>query len=283
MLSPLTSSCDRNMIYFTVAVGLSPEDNSRLIPSFEKADYENICLDLSSLDWSSLTTSRKDDIQQLYNSILEELLRTIDCYISCYKKRFNLKMPFHSKKLLKRKSQIYKQSKTDDSAKKLYKQVSKEYDKAIIQWYDHVESKICDKRNSKSFYAFTNRKFKSRSFIPPLKTESGNLAISDIDKADVLNSVFHSVFISDDGNDLHLNYLSSIVTMSNIEITAEDIVFALAKLPSKVSRTPDGIPSYFLKRVVPCLINVLCYLFNLGIKNVVLHYQWKQANCYSYS
>ena len=198
-------------------------------------------------------------------------------------KAFQPEHAFPFEKVVKKKiSDLQKKSKTDDSTKKLYKQVSKEYDKAIIQWYD-VESKICDKRNSKSFYAFTNRKFKSRSFIPPLKTESGNLAISDIDKADVLNSVFHSVFISDDGNDLHLNYLSSIVTMSNIEITAEDIVFALAKLPSKVSRTPNGIPSYFLKRVVPCLINVLCYLFNLGIKNVVLHYQWKQANCYSYS
>ena len=53
---------------------------------------------------------------------------------------------------------------------------------------------------------------------------------------------FKVFFFSDDGNDLHLNHLSCIVNMSNIEISAEEIMFALAKLPSKVSRTPDGIP-----------------------------------------
>ena len=98
--------------------------------------------------------------------------------------------------MLKRKSLIYKQSKTDDFAKKLHKQVSKEYDRAISHWYDHVESKtICDKRNSKSFHAFTNKKLKSKSFISLLKTESGDLATSAIDKADVLNSVFQSVLL----------------------------------------------------------------------------------------
>ena len=150
------------------------------------------------------------------------------------KKRFNREMPYHLKKLLKRNFQVYKQSKTDDSAQKLYKQVSKKYDRAFSQWYDHVESKICHKRNSKSFYAYKNIKLKSRSFISPLKTESGNLAISDTDEADVLNSVFQSVFLSDDGNDLHLNHLSSIVNMSNMVafIMLKDIMFALAKLPS---------------------------------------------------
>ena len=34
---------------------------------------------------------------------------------------------------------------------------------------------------------------------------------------------------------------------------------------------------HFLKRVAPCLIDVLCYLFNLRIEHAVLPYQWKQA------
>ena len=56
--SPPTSTCDHNMISFTVTVGLPPEDNFQLIPNFEKADYENTRLDLTGF-----ITSRSDDIQ----------------------------------------------------------------------------------------------------------------------------------------------------------------------------------------------------------------------------
>ena len=48
---------------------------------------------------------------------------------------------------------------------------------------DHVEPAICDQQNPMSFYAFTNKKPKGHSFIPLLITDSGDMAISDLDKA----------------------------------------------------------------------------------------------------
>ena len=65
--------------------------------------------------------------------------------------------------------------------------------------------------------------------------------------------------------------------MSNFDIFASDILSALAKLSNKVSRTPDGIPALFLKRIGPCILDALWYLFNLSLKSSELPHQWKEA------
>ena len=100
-----------------------------------------------------------------------------------YKKQGKSKQPSHLKKLLKQKICHYKQSKLNSSYKQVYKQVSKEYDIAVSQWYDQIESAVCDSQNPNSFYSYSNRKLKDKSFIPSLKKASGEVATSDIAKA----------------------------------------------------------------------------------------------------
>ena len=41
----------------------------------------------------------------------------------------------------------------------------------------------------------------------------------------------------------------------------------------KVSRTPDGIPAYFLKRVSGPLLDVICFLFKLSLSKGVIPLQ----------
>ena len=66
------------------------------------------------------------------------------------------------------------------------------------------------------------------------------MAISDLDKTNRLNSVFSTVFIPDNGQDLHLNELYNISKMNNIEVTANDITTALTSRSNKISKTPEG-------------------------------------------
>ena len=82
-------------------------------------------------------------------------------------------------------------------------------------------------------------------FILPLITVSGDMAISDLDKTNTLNSVFHNVFNTSNGQDLHLNELCNITKINNIEVTANDITTALVNMSNKISRSPDEIPTYF--------------------------------------
>ena len=181
------------------------------------------------------------------------------------------------KDLLKEKQFLYKQSKSDPSYKERYNQVSKQYDKPVSQWHDHIESAICDQQNPKSFYAFTNKNLKGHSFISSPKADSGDRVILDLDKANTLNSVFQNVFITDNGQDLHLNELCNITKMNDIKIIAKDITTALANMSNKTSRTPDEIPSYFFKRITPWITNALCHLYQLHLSTAKIPYQWKQA------
>ena len=144
----------------------------------------------------------------------------------------------------------------------------------MSQWHDHIESKVCNNQDPKSFYVYTNSKLKDHSFIPPLKTANGEFAMSDKDTTEVLNATFQSVF---DGYNIKFDCLHSVARMESFEITTQDISTALAKMSCKVSQTPEGIPAYFLMRMAPSIIVVLCYLFNLSPNSSKLPYQWKQA------
>ena len=103
------------------------------------------------------------------------------------------------------------------------------------------------------------------------------MAISDLDKLNTLNSVFHNVFITDNGQDLHLNELCNIIKMNNIKVTTNDITTALADMSNKISRTPDEIPAFFFKRIAPWIIDVLRHLYQLSLSTTKIPYQWKQA------
>ena len=74
--------------------------------------------------------------------------------------------------------------------KKVGRPWSKEYDFAVLQWYDSMESAVCESRNLNSFYFYTNKKIKNQAFIPPLKSASGSTAVTDVAKAEELNAVF---------------------------------------------------------------------------------------------
>ena len=65
--------------------------------------------------------------------------------------------------------------------------------------------------------------------------------------------------------------------MNDIEVTANDITTALANMSNKISRIPDEILAYFLKRIAPRIIDVLCHLYQLSLSTAKIPYQWKQA------
>ena len=190
----------------------------------------------------------------------------------------NPKKPFNIRKLLKAKRVLYHQSRSDTSLKQAYANVSKQYDKAVLLWADKVETSLCEDRNPAKFYSYANRKLKTRFSIPPLKVDGENLVISDEEKANVLNSTFHSVFKMDDGISLNLTCkVPQSNHMNDIDVTISDTAKSVRLVPDKLSRTPDGIPAYFLKRVAPSMLVVLTHLFNLTFSKEAIPFQWRCA------
>ena len=132
-----------------------------------------------------------------------------------------------------------------------YKTKSKQYDQLVKQWYNQIEFSLCCNPTPSKFYGYVNKKLNSRSFIPPLLTDKGNLISSDKRKADLLNTFFHSVFTQDNHHALKLNCkVTRPQFMKDVIVTEADVAKLIQKLNNSLSRTPENIPAYFLKKLL---------------------------------
>lgn len=61
-----------------------------------------------------------------------------------------------------------------------------------------------DVKNKKGFCRYIDQKRQARESIPPLINEEGELATADMEKAEVINEFFASVFIGSQGYISHI-------------------------------------------------------------------------------
>ena len=144
-------------------------------------------------------------------------------------------------------------------------------------WTNGVESNVCRNPSSKKFFNYVNKKLNSKPIIPPLFDESKNCyAVSDDEKASLFNSYFQSVFITDDGivPDIPTR---SFEPMKDFTIPSSDILAAIRNMKDKISRSPENIPLFFIKRIAPVIIKPLTDLFNVSLKCGLVPHQWKTA------
>ena len=276
--APFSATCDHSSLNLKLTFPVEKQkERATARPNFKTADYCEISSHLLSIDWNHIIEANSNDIQQLYDHFVNVISQTIDCFVPKYKRHQHRRKPIHIKKLLKEKQKLYQLSKMNSVMNLKYKQTAKDYDNAVKCWHDSIESSICNNANKSRFYGYVNSKLKSSTQIPPLNTPNG-IAESDAEKADSLNTFFHSVFTSDNGFDLelvpHLNFSQF---MKDIEVSEEDILMAIHNLADKLSYTPDGIPSYFLKRIVCAILPFLTHLFNISLSLATVPSQWRSA------
>ena len=275
--SPLSSTCDHNLISFVIQTYTSSLSLVKpKYPNFFKADYESISNSLAQIDWHLLNLT--SDPQTFYNNFVSCLQHLINKYAPISSSHKKSKLPKHIRILLSEKHKIYKKYKNDKTLKSLYKEKSLEYEKAVRSWVDDSERKICENPSSKKFYSFVNNKLKTSYQIPPLvNNNTGVTCVSDIEKATLFNSCFQSVFTKDNGK---LPPLPSynFLPMPDFEITSSDIFNAINKLKPKVTRTPEGIPAYFVKKILLYITTPLLIIFNHNINSGFVPNQWKESN-----
>ena len=244
-------------------------------PNFRLGDYEKISGILSNTDWSFILTS--NSLQSSYNHFCEILTSIINHHIplTSSRPRKNKKPPIFIRRLLARKRLLYKQSKSNTSLKPVYKQAAKHYDCAVNKWHDSLESNLCREPSFKKLYGHINNKLNSKRSIPPIEDNDNNLLFDDKDKANAFNSAFQSFFTVD--NNIPFSVPSSNNKMPPIKITTDDVLRAGRKIKQKLTRTPEGIPSFFLSKTINSLLYPLTTLFNLFLTFNFVPSQWISA------
>ena len=164
----------------------------------------------------------------------------------------------------------------DNSLKHIYKSKCKEYETAVNRWHDNRELRLCENPTSRKFFKFVNQKFNTRSSIPPLLDNNQNLLTSDDDRANFFNTQFQSFFVKDDA--VTPNFATKRVPeMPSFTITIQDVRKAISEMKDKLTRTPEDIPSYFLKRLSPAIILPLLIIFNTSLQYNIIPSAWKKA------
>ena len=63
--------------------------------------------------------------------------------------------------------------------------------------------------------------------------------------------------------------------MINLFINNEDIINYINQLKDKIVRTPETIPSFFIKHIISSLIFPISFIFNLSLALSSVPNQWK--------
>ena len=108
-----------------------------------------------------------------------------------------------------------------------------------------------------------------------MKDNTNSLILTDIEKANLFNSSFQNFFTHDNGAVFDYNLPK--FHMEHFTILPGDILKACSKMKKKLSRTPEGIPSYFISKVIHSILYPLTIIFNLSLTLGAIPTQWKKA------
>ena len=99
-----------------------------------------------------------------------------------------------------------------------------------------------------------------------------------VEKCELLNTYFASVFTNDDGSlPSFAPRVNADVLMAPITFSSDIVLDALLHLPSKCSKSPDGFPALFFKSIASAIAFQLSLLFNDSIDSGIIPKAWKVA------
>jgi len=134
------------------------------------------------------------------------------------------------------------------------------------------------KTDPKSFHSYVRSQLKSKTHIADLESQDGSLLSSDVQKAELLNSFFSSVFTNEDVSHIPTMEDRNFETfLEDIYISPSDVEKKLDKLKSNKSPGIDSIHPLLLKECAHELSEVLADMFNQSIQSGSLPSLWKKA------
>ena len=255
-------------------------------PNFYKGSYNDIREYLSDVQWDQMDQM---NIEDSWAFLLTHINFCIDKYIpktGSSQKGFHKPkwMDYYCVRKIKKKYHAWKRftfshsyrdyqtfCKLRNSATKAIRYSKQKYQKGVAE---------SSKTNPKSFWSFVKGETKSKSNIGDLKGNDGNIVTDNIDKANVLNDFFASVFTRE-GNSEIPNFddkLERADFISDMTISPDLVLKYLRELNTSKACGPDDCHPFFLKQCSEELYKPLCVIFQKSVDEGVLPHDWKTAN-----
>ena len=129
--------------------------------------------------------------------------------------------------------------------------------------------------NPKKFWSYIRTCNSEENGIPPLRSGS-KLCSSDKDKAEALNSYFHSVFTKEK-LPIPTKVNSPYNSIPDLMISVQGVHKQLLQLNHNKACGPDEIPSRVLKELAPSIAPWLCFIFQQSYDTSTVPSDWSKA------
>ena len=241
--------------------------------NIKKADFEAIKTYLDTVNWD-IVLKDTEDIDKCWNGfsneiniIKEKFLPKIKIHDNKIKRSIPFDITLHQLKKKRNMFKVFKKYKTVTN-ENLYCKARNEVSKKVKQLKREKENKIAKniKSNPKAFYDYISAKTTKKEGITILKDEKGNTVKSNLEKCNVMNDYFSSVFTREDSNEapsLTNTYMNN--TLTSCHITEMQMSEALKNLNPNKSPGPDNIHPRLLKEIHKQIAKPLKTIFDLLI------------------
>ncbi|CAM4592199.1 unnamed protein product, partial [Lepidochelys kempii] len=181
---------------------------------------------------------------------------------------------------LEHKKEAYKKWKIGQMTREEYKNIARACRSEIRKAKSHLELQLARdvKSNKKGFFRYVSNKKKVKESVGPLLNEGGNLVTEDVEKANVLNAFFASVFTNKVSS--QTTALGSIAWGGGDQPSVEKEVVRdyLEKLDKHKSMGPDALHPRVLKELADVIAEPLAIIFENSWRSGEVPDDWKKAN-----
>jgi hypothetical protein len=247
---------------------------------FNRADWDSMKNFLYNSDFDFLCHDIGADVKfDLFYTILYNCI----CHfvpVRTFRSRIgHVKYPLFIRKKLKQKAaawRIYKHFRTEASLLK-HKSLAQECRRSIYSYIANYESRLIESGNTGSFFRYANNKFSSKTAVGPLTAADGTLSVKPEVKAELLQQVFSSCYVVDNGSMPSTRRDTPSHCLNNVLFSTNLVMRAIKKLNKHKKGGPDGIPPIFIKTCSSQLVLPLTRLFQTSFDNAYLPPDWLRA------
>ncbi len=250
--NPILAS-DHLPVSFSLSnLSVPPGDpSSTLIYDYKNADYVGLGNFLQRQNWDLLFENCAS-ANNIYDVFCDVMYAGVEVYVpkKRVRKSFAFRLPRTLRRLRARRNALYRNRNVDEASRVLYRDCCREWREKVLAYNEKMEAKCINSGNVRRFYKFANSKLKKKQGLAPLRREDGSLTCDDNEKSELLNAFFGSVFTHDNGR--HPEFASRVqagVKFEEIIFSPRKVQKVLKSLPNKLSRSPDSLPSLFLKYI----------------------------------
>ncbi|CAM4681894.1 unnamed protein product [Lepidochelys kempii] len=274
---------DHQMVEFRILTQGRKESSRIRTLDFRKADFDFLRELMGKIPWENNMRGKR--VQESWLYFKESLLRLQgQSILMCRKNsKYGRQSAWLNSEILadlKYKKEAYKKWKIGQMTREEYKNIAWGSRSEISKAKSHLELQLARdvKSNKKGFFRYVSNKKEVKESVGPLLNEGGNLVTEDVEKANVLNAFFASVFTNKVS--FQTAALGSTAWGGGDQISVEKEVVRdyLEKLDVHKSMGPDALHPRVLKKLADVIAEPFAIIFENSWRSGEVPDDWKKAN-----